>query len=164
MKSSLQPFAMLFLCIFFVSCAATTVSNFEVVEYGLVTAKEKKWKKTEDENFGRTHIIKNINIEEQTINVPAKIGTRFGMRYLVQGEPKGRSITVQYVGLHPELSNPRTGKTFSSYKYEKKVKIGETNYMGFTFDHDWELKEGKWTLQVLYQDKIMAEQTFIISK
>ena len=141
-------------------CTATKITSFDLVDYGIIAAKEKEWKKTKDPNFGRTHIVKFSEIKEETTDVPAEIGTRFGFRYKINGEPQGKNIIVQYEGIHPQLSNPRTGKTYSSYKYSQKVKIGKIKYTGFKFDHEWELKPGDWTLRVLYQDKVMIEKVF----
>jgi hypothetical protein len=35
-------------------------------------------------------------------------------------------------------------------------------YIGYTFDNEWELVPGQWTIQILVGSKVMAEKTFNI--
>ena len=162
MKYQFNIVPIIITCLFLVSCTPTVVSKFELIEYGIVSVEDKGWRKTEDPNFGRTHSVAFEKVKKETEQIQAKIGTRFGMRFRIDGEPNKKTITVEYAGIHPQLTNPKTGKTFSSYKYQKKVKIGETRYMGYKFDHDWELVPGNWTLQVLYQGEVMVEKEFVV--
>ncbi|MCP3930555.1 MAG: DUF3859 domain-containing protein [Bacteroidetes bacterium] len=134
------------------------------MKFGTYSVEGERWQNTDDPNFGRKHVARFKGIDQQTEIIPLKIGTRFGARYLIEGQPKGRRIQLQHAGIHPELSNPSTGKTFTNYKYSISAKIGEINTIGYTFDHDWELVPGKWTFQVFYQNKVVLEKQFTVIK
>ena len=46
---------------------------------------------------------------------------------------------------------------------EQWAVIGRENvYFGYTFDYGWEIAEGIWTKQILYNGKVIAEKKFKI--
>jgi hypothetical protein len=46
----------------------------------------------------------------------------------------------------------------------RNKKIGETLYLGYGFENEWEIVPGTWTFAVSYQGKELAKQSFTVSK
>jgi Domain of unknown function (DUF3859) len=44
------------------------------------------------------------------------------------------------------------------------LKIGALCLLGYGFDNAWEIVPGIWTEQIWYQDRMLAERTFTVSK
>jgi Domain of unknown function (DUF3859) len=44
------------------------------------------------------------------------------------------------------------------------LKIGAICLLGYGFDNAWEIVPGVWTEQIWYQDRMLAERTFTVSK
>ena len=44
------------------------------------------------------------------------------------------------------------------------MKIGALCLVGYGFDNAWEIVPGQWTQQIWYQDKMLAERKFSVSK
>ncbi|MBW2107958.1 MAG: DUF3859 domain-containing protein, partial [Deltaproteobacteria bacterium] len=56
--------------------------------------------------------------------------------------------------------DPRRKEILYSHEYTRIHKIGGIYGTGYGFDHPWELVSGRWTFQLLYDKKILAELTF----
>ena len=44
------------------------------------------------------------------------------------------------------------------------LKIGALCLLGYGLDNAWEIAPGVWTEQIWYQDRMLAERTFAVSK
>jgi hypothetical protein len=53
-------------------------------------------------------------------------------------------------------------QTMSVSEYDWPVVARDDVYFGYTFDHGWEIAEGVWTKQILYNGRVIAEQKFKI--
>jgi hypothetical protein len=45
-------------------------------------------------------------------------------------------------------------------EYYSPVTQRDDVYFGYTFDHGWEIAEGLWTQQIVYNGRVIAEQKF----
>ena len=45
-----------------------------------------------------------------------------------------------------------------------KKKIGETAYLGYGIENDWEIVPGTWTFEIWYSGRKLAEQSFTLSR
>jgi hypothetical protein len=89
-----------------------------------------------------------------------QLGTSFGFRYRIHGVPSGAKVTIRTV--HPRLTNPETGKSMNFGEREQDSGDGGDLYTGYSFDSSYEIAEGEWTFQVIYQGRVIGEQTFKI--
>ena len=75
-------------------------------------------------------------------------------------------MPINFVIVYPEpgMKGPgdqeATPKTF----FSRDKKIGETAYAGYGFENDWEIVPGKWTFEVWYAGKKLAEESFTVTK
>jgi hypothetical protein len=111
---------------------------------------------------GTRHTVGDISLVSATTTIPARIGVHFGFYYTVTGAPNGATVQVRYVNRFPGpgLKNPATGETTHEEDYNQDVSIGDSNYKGWTFDHDYELVPGTWTFEIWYGDRKIGEQSF----
>jgi hypothetical protein len=99
--------------------------------------------------------------------VPAKVGTRFGIEFRVDGEPLGEPVTLYMALSFPPqgLRNPNTGAMLHGTRIAfPNVKIGAPTVLGYGFDNAWEIVPGTWTEQIWYRDRMLAERTFTVGK
>ena len=88
-----------------------------------------------------------------------QIGASFGLEVDLHDFPPG-PVVLTIRTLRPPLTNPETGKTTGSDVYDWTVTGRRALYFGFTFDHKWEIAEGMWTKQILYNGKVLVEKKF----
>jgi hypothetical protein len=143
---------------------ASQIERIEVLEFGIYqrgpVVSEEPPTAT---NFGRgtSQWEKHVTT---TRRVPARIGTSFGFRYRIVGNPPGEVVSLTHVTVLPPEGvksppgrQPFTRTINSSYAY-----LGESGLEMFTFDYPWEMVAGIWTFQFWSGGKKIAEQSFEI--
>ncbi|MFP5258421.1 MAG: DUF3859 domain-containing protein [Acidobacteriota bacterium] len=94
-----------------------------------------------------------------TTNVPRKLGSTFGMRFRTL-KPVGGSSKVKIVTATPGLIDPaKNAVTFSTESVETVV-TGEEYNCTFTFEKEWEMASGEWTLTAIAEDGTQVKKTF----
>lgn len=107
---------------------------------------------------GKMNLVANVRLTEKTREVMGQLGTSFGFRYRIHGVPTGATVTIRT--LHPRLTNPETGKSMTFGEREQSVAEGGERYTGYSFDASYEIAEGEWTFQILYEGRVIGEQKF----
>ncbi len=100
-------------------------------------------------------------------DIPGKVGTQFGIEFRIDGAPAGDSVTLHLVLAFPPqgIRNPNTGDMMHTANISfPNVKIGALCVAGYGFDNGWEIVPGPWVAQIWYQDRMLAERTFTVSK
>ena len=100
-------------------------------------------------------------------DVASKIGTQFGIEFRLEGTPAGDGVTLHAAFTFPPqgMRNPNTGDMMHAAKIAfPNMKIGALCLVGYGFDNGWEIVPGVWTEQIWYQDRMLAERTFTVSK
>ena len=144
------------------SCGhAEKITGAEIVEYG-VFEKIASQGLLDAPNAldGKIHGVIEGKLVESTTTIKASIGTSFGIRVKLLGEPDGKMITCGFRWIHPKMTDPGSGHSSEGDQWESQPRINHPRYTGYTFDNDWELVPGKWTIQVLYGGKVLTEKTF----
>jgi hypothetical protein len=109
----------------------------------------------------------NWHFVSKTTDVTGQVGTQFGIEFRLEGNPVGDGVTLHMLlKLPPQgIRNPNTGETMHTAKIAfPNLKIGALCLLGYGFDNAWEIVPGVWTEQIWYQDRKLAERTFIVSK
>jgi Domain of unknown function (DUF3859) len=99
--------------------------------------------------------------------VVGKVGTQFGIEFRIDGAPVGDRVTLHLVLAFPPqgVRNPNTGDMMHAANIAfPDIKIGALCVLGYGFDSAWEIVPGVWTEQVWYQDHMLAERKFTVSK
>ena len=143
------------------SVYAQKVTGAEIVECGIL--KKIKSDGVLDAPNALTGKVNNVIVSQlvqSTTTIKASIGTTFGILVKLIGEPDGAIITSHFRCIHPKLTDPVSGHTGETEEWEGPLRVGVARYVSYTFDNEWELVPGKWTIQVLDSGKILAEKTF----
>jgi hypothetical protein len=113
-----------------------------------------------------TNVIANQTLIQKTTTVPATLGTRFGIRFRVIGQPNGAIANFKLLIRFPApgMKNPTTGETLMRWESIGSKKLGGESYGGYGFDSDWELVTGTWTFEIWQEDHKLAEQSFMVVK
>ncbi len=145
--------------------AAADIASADILNFGIYKADVIKKEDVAGAAAGYKNIVQNVVLAEQTTNIPARVGTRFGFEYVIKGSPVGDKIDLTYKYLHPLMTNPKTNQAFTSQEITSKNRaIGKAATITYTLDYEWEAVVGEWTVQVFYQSKKLAEKTFYIYK
>ncbi|WDE09542.1 leucine-rich repeat domain-containing protein [Thalassomonas haliotis] len=100
--------------------------------------------------------------------VKPKLGQYIGFTYGVD-VPKdaGRlsnqvqfPITIRMT--HPELTNPKNNHKFSESQWTDTMFKNNTNLAWWYFGEDYELAEGRWKLDILYRDSVIASRSYLL--
>jgi Domain of unknown function (DUF3859) len=109
----------------------------------------------------------NWHFVSSTEDVTGKVGTQFGIEFRIDGAPVGDSVTLHLVLAFPAqgIRNPNTGDMMHAANIAfPNMKIGSLCVLGYGFDSAWEIVPGVWTEQIWYQDHMLAERKFTVSK
>lgn len=109
---------------------------------------------------------KNPKLLEETLRIPAKLGTSFGYGYKLCVPKNGQTIRVTTLWRFPppgmpDLETKRIHKTSSA-----KVECigGAICTAGWEFTHESELLAGKWDVEIWSGRKKLLSRTFVIEK
>ena len=141
---------------------AVEVKGLEIIEYGIYKARIKTEIEDPDAPKGEISTLTEIDLSERTDKIPAVLGNRLGMRYVVEGSPKGEEITVKVKYSYPELTDPKSKRSFSGNEFVRRLRIGTPYYNDYAFEEDWELVPGTWVIQIYYMGKKLGGKKFEI--
>jgi hypothetical protein len=143
-----------------VPAAVASEPSIRILAYGVFdTQRTGHVEKGERTASGELRSVDNHRLVEQTEEIVGQLGNSFGVDLRLENFPPG-PVTLTIRTLHPPLTNPKSGRTMSVSEYDWPVAGRENVYFGYTFDHGWEIAEGTWTKQILYNGRVIAEQKF----
>ena len=148
-----------------VGAQALQIERIEVEDYGIYTASLIRAERN-DKGILQSK-IGNVQLVEKTHTVPAKLGVRFGFRFVVVGAPANAKVTLRKIthfppgGLQPPA--PREALSRSESTITRNIG-GEVSYTGYAFDDPWELVPGPWTIELWYGDRKLVSEGFTIFK
>lgn len=95
----------------------------------------------------------------QTTEVPARLGSKFGLRYRLAGKQSADTpLTLLY--LTPGVVTPDGQRHDKFEVVQRLVPDVETDVMAFEFTEPHEVVTGEWQLMVFQGNRKLAEQTF----
>ncbi len=145
---------------------AQNVRGIKILDYGIYHAKIVEKVDTEKTATGDRNIIETTGIIKRTTDIPASVGTRFGILYVVEGEPSGETVELKKITIYPKtgLKNPHKKGVVYKSEYAIEAEIGIEGHSGYGFDYEWEAVPGEWMIQLWYKGKKLAEKTFTVRK
>lgn len=123
------------------------------VEYGVFETLK------EDFQPGERVLSRRDQPMRQTTEVPARLGSKFGLRYRLAGRREvDTPLTLLY--LTPGVVTP-DGQRHDKFEVVQSLMPGvESDVMAFEFTEPHEVVAGEWRLMVFQGDRKLAEQTF----
>ena len=142
------------------------VERIDIVDkgvYAITTGAETPDANTPTGKISAVTKVKNI---AATTAIRGRVGLEFGFQYVVVGAPAGGEVSAGIVNHYPPpgLVDPQDPKPILESRYSRKKKIGETVYLGYGFENDWEIVPGTWTFEIWEGGRKLAEQSFTVSK
>ena len=125
------------------------------VEYGVFAAQIK------DAQPGERILARANQPIEATTVVPARLGTKFGVRYQLAGKSETEApLTLLY--FTPGLIGP-DGKRQDKIELQQKLVPGAPlDVMAFEFTEHYEVVPGEWQFMVFQGDRKLLEQRFTV--
>ena len=137
------------------------LESVQIVEFGRFQENMSKGSRlAPDAVAGKSNVVVAATLLESTTDIPATAGTSFGVRVKFVGAPAGLVVPCTAKCLHPKLTDPASGRSSKVEQWENFGTLGSDGYIGYSFDNEWELVPGQWTIQILVGSKVMAEKTF----
>ena len=144
--------------------AAGLTPTVEMVGYGLYEIGSFETMAAGKSICGVKHNIENWKLSEKTDRVPAVKGTNFGFEFKMTGLAEGRVVRLEKKTITPGLTPPGASKpAYESVTYWD-LPVETVNFIGYTFDYDWEAVPGQWTIQLYYEGQMIAEKVFTVYK
>ncbi|MFK3794214.1 DUF3859 domain-containing protein [Pseudomonas piscis] len=98
---------------------------------------------------------------QQTAVVPARLGTKFGLRYQLLGKvADGQPLTLLY--LTPGIRTPDGLRHDKLEVTQKLVPNAPQDVMAYEFTESHEVVPGEWHFMVFQGDRLLAEQRFSV--
>lgn len=139
--------------------------SVEITERGKFTVKRTGRLVKPKEGIDEVQVVDSTSIPELTVpgnSLTVGIGGSFGVRFRVRGGPDHELVNLKVRVLHPLLKNVKTGAEVTQDEWNAPTDFDTPRYSGWhckTVDH---CRSGAWTFQILYKDKVMAEESFEI--
>ena len=141
--------------------AAAQTFTATIVEHGLYTAETVRVEKLP--NGFNSNIVDKICHIVTTESVPLRMGAQFGFRYRLDGGPAGAPVMLRRVTRFPAPITPDNGPPAQSVsEHNISMRVGATSYVGYGFDHPWELVTGTWSLEIWHGERLLIRQDFEI--
>lgn len=145
--------------------ASAEVTRVDVLDRGIYEIVPGEETAAPETPTGTITAVDTQRLIEATDTVPGKLGVEFGLRYVVIGSPEGGEVTVDLVYAYPPpgLKDPAEAEAALETRISRAKKIGETTYIGYGFESDWEIVPGTWRLEIWHGGKKLAEESFEVT-
>jgi hypothetical protein len=163
--------ATLFLILLFSSFASfaksedVRIDGIEITESGIYGVTNREAVPESGVAGGQRVKSGNQKLETKTDRVPARLGTIFGFRYQIAGNPLGASVVLRFVTRFPQpglLPPGARGEPVTVNEYTSPRGIGDIFWRGYGLDEPWELVPGIWTFEIWSGDNKLAEKSFTV--
>ena len=135
----------------------------KILDFGIYNEKVLEIIKDKSVPGGKRGTVR-YSLVEETDKIPAKLGISFGFRYHLSGVPMKSKLKLKRLYFFPGqgLTDTVKGKTYYKAQLDNELTVRENMEIGYKFEHPWELVPGKWSFQVWYEGKKLAEKTFTV--
>ena len=151
------------------ACAqgGSKVDRIEIVEAGLYRAETAAIEHGARHGDRQRHILSEH--QARRIDDADRGEARRAFRHAAIGSSASPShATVKLISVTqypaPGLKNPKSDSNQMRGEHSLFATIGQINYRGYVFEHDWELVPGTWTLELWDGNRKLASQTFDVVK
>ncbi len=156
--------ALLVLASFAANAADLRIERVDIVDAGIYTVAIGEETPDPDAPTGTIAAPITATLVEATDTIPGRLGLEFGLHYVVVGEPAGAEVALDFVIIYPPpgLIDPAEPEPLLESRYTRPKTIGETVYLGYGFENDWEIVPGAWTFEIWHSDTKLASQRFAV--
>jgi hypothetical protein len=141
------------------------VERIDIVDAGIYTVATGEETADPDAPTGTIAAPTTATLVEATTAIPGRRGLEFGLRYVIVGEPAGAEVSLDFVIAYPApgLVDPAEPEPLRESRFTRPKQIGETIYLGYGFENDWEIVPGEWRFEIWYEGSRLAERRFAVT-
>jgi len=141
-----------------INAEAVEPYHIDVVDYGIYEADFVKYGNAPETVEGKIEQVSTKQLLRCTDRIPGKKGTKFGIRYILNGEQQGKDVKVLVKVVHSRTVNEKPTTRINEWSTTKK--IGEIAFDGWKFNTNSELVHGSWTFQLYHDGMKLVEKSF----
>lgn len=141
------------------------IQKIELTDFGKILAINEKQTQTNNSLTGYFLHSESIEFINHLDVIKGAIGLTFGIEYFLNGEDDQECQDAHFISriLHPIITNPSTNISISETVERKYNYLNQINFDYFVFEFDWEVMPGKWTFQIIEEESVILEKSFIIT-
>jgi hypothetical protein len=91
---------------------------------------------------GFRNVLSDIKLVSSGVQIQAKLGVHFGIRYIIVGKGDVAPIRTVWKFPSPGIKNPNTGEIILRYEGTTSKRIGPTLYDEYYLENPWEVVPG----------------------
>ena len=141
------------------------VDGVKVVEVGVFDATTVE-KNPADTPSDVVLLQKDVRLAQSTTEVCPRPGVQFGLRYAVDGEPRGAAVEivvrVKFPGGGVRYPGSRKREPYVEQAYTRA--IGVVGFADYTIGGYWDARPGHWSIQFWSDGRLIGEQGFDLKK
>jgi Domain of unknown function (DUF3859) len=143
-----------------------TVERIDVLDTGVYTVETGAVTTDPGAPTGEITAVPVATNVEATTEIKGDVGLEFGLRYVIAGAPEGSDVPLDFVIRYPApgLKDPAEAEPIRESRFSRDKSIGETLYLGYGFENDWEIVPGTWTFEIAYDGRTLVTQAFTVAK
>lgn len=150
-------------CVAEAATNAPAVTAVRIVEHGIYKIHPSASAVTRDDTVSGAVIpIDRAALVSVTNRVPATLGTCFGCRFVIEGEPVNEHVIVTIMVRHPVFSKKSAKPHVSVDRVPWTYAVGKEVGYVYRLDEAWECESGEWGIQIWWNGKMYAEQNFVL--
>jgi hypothetical protein len=140
------------------------VERLEVIGAGFLSLEQAESTDAPDAVGGKVIRPRNMRFLAEAPAVTARVGTSFGVRFLVAGAPRDARVTLRSIWKIPPpgFTDPQSGKAYKESASNMAAQIGMAYLSAYGFNEPWEIVPGTWTLEVWQGNRKLLERGFTI--
>jgi len=107
-------------------------------------------------------VIDTAFIIENTEKIKDKLGTEFGVEYLLSSK-SNEILPLDIEWIFPkEMIDPANNKKIKFIKYRIYLPTNFVNNGNYSLEKEFEIIKGEWVLNIYYEDKVIYNRKFIL--
>lgn len=103
----------------------------------------------------------DLGIAEDSDTIPARIGTRFGVRYMLESN-LDPDVELRQVWIFPDSMHNEEGDAYVEDAYKVSKTPNQETYASYQLEYPYELIKGKWQLCFYYKKHLLYRKIFVL--
>ena len=144
--------------------AAVAEVTAEIVDWGIVSGHREpppEAMRPGESGLAPSRPMHDIRYEQRTDTIEARLCRNFGITVRLSADDGVLPPTIEVRVAHPTFTRP-DGATSTEDRFPSAL-IGSGSFAGFTFDHEWEMVPGAWSIAIFAEGHEIARRSFTIT-
>jgi len=103
----------------------------------------------------------NFAVADETDTIPAKLGARFGIRYMLESN-LDPVVSLRQVWVFPDSMHDEEGNVYKQESYVINRLPNQEKYAAYKLEYPYEIIKGKWQLCFYYKKHLLYRKIFVL--